>query len=308
MRTENGNWKLANIDEGNSGRQPPRRPVRKTYRFWIVLAYLALILSGALMLLPSLAMIGTSLKSGDEIVAKSSMFIPNKIRWENYSEAIERFPFFRSLWNTLVIVFFQVVGTLLSCTLAAWGFAKYRTKLGSLLFALCLAPMLLPPQVTIIPVFLGFVELGLYDTYVPLILPAWLGMNVFNIFLLRQFFRAIPDELLDAARIDGCNELGLLWHIAVPLSRPVLWVIAVFTFIAGWNDYFGPLIYLADEAKYPVSIGLTAFQQNAVSPIMGVEWNLLMAASFLLMIPVIALFFVAQKAFVENVTLSGIKG
>lgn len=277
-------------------------------RFWIVTAYVVLGTLSLVMLFPLIGMLCTSLKPLNEIVSDNPTLLPEKVQWHNFIDAVTAFPFLRYLGNTIILTVGRIAGTLISCSLVAWGFARVRTRLSMVLFGLCLAPMMLPPQVTAIPVFLGFIKVGLYDTYWPLILPAWLGVNAFNIFLLRQFFRSIPEDLLDAARVDGCGELGAFLHVGIPLSLPVLWVIGVFTFIARWNDYFGPLVYLASEDKYPLSVGLTYFQQASLSPTHDYQWNLLMAASLLVMIPVIILFFIAQKTFVENVTLTGIKG
>jgi ABC-type glycerol-3-phosphate transport system permease component len=160
--------------------------------------------------------------------------------------------------------------------------------------------MMLPAQITAIPIFTMWVKAGFYNTYVPLIAPAFFGTNAFFVFLLKQFFEAIPDSTIEAARLDGASEWGIFWKIGMPLSRPILWTVAVFTFIGSWNDYFSPLIYLIDDKKYPLSVGLTYFSSASPDAIYGAQWNLMMAASTVTMVPAAILFFLAQKSFVDN--------
>lgn len=272
-----------------------------------ILYWTALVLLGVATLLPLLFMVNTSFKSTAEAYSDPPKFWPERMQWENFAAAFTRFPFLRYLGNTLFLTVLRVVGTLVTCTLVAWGFARYKARYNRPLFMLCLATMMLPPQVTSIPVFTLYVKLGLYNTYVPLILGSWLAQSAFFIFLLKQFFEAIPEDLLNAARIDGCGEFGTLWRIAMPLSKPILWTVAVFTCLNSWNDYFGPLIYLIDEQKYPLSLGLTYFVSSSKDASFGTQWNLMMAVSMITMIPVAVLFFLAQRSFVDNALSGGLK-
>jgi multiple sugar transport system permease protein len=268
---------------------------------------LALVAIGAVMLLPLGFMVATSLKPLGEVLGDNPTLLPQQVTTDNYRKAFTTFPFVKYLSNTLLITACRVTGVLTTSTLVAWGFARYKGRWNGILFLFCLSTMMLPAQVTAIPVFCMFLKLGMYNTYWPLILPAWLGTHAFFIFLLKQFFEAIPEDLIDAARVDGCSELQILLKIGVPLSKPILWTIAVFTFIHSWNDYFGPLIYLTDEKLYPLSLGLTYFMQASHDVSYGTQWNLMMAVSMVTMIPVAILFFFAQRSFIDNALAGGLK-
>jgi multiple sugar transport system permease protein len=220
----------------------------------------------------------------------------------NYTDALNSFPFGRYLFNTLVICAISVTGTVLSCSLVAYGLACVPWRGREVLFWVMLATMMLPGQVTMIPLFLTFKQLGWINTILPLTVPAFLG-NAFFVFLLRQFYRSIPPDLLDAARIDGASDLRIWGSIMLPLSRPALGVVALFTFLGSWNDFLGPLIYLVDDSKYTLSIGLTMFQGQY-----GGEWGQMMAMSLLMTLPIIVLFFFMQRSFIQGVKLAGIKG
>ena len=260
-----------------------------------------------LTILPLLFMFNTSLKSFADTLSLPGTFWPQKLHWENYTEVFRRFAFGRYFWNTCILTLGRVVGTLLSCSLAAWAFARFPCRWNNLVFAILLGTMMLPSQITAIPVFAMFVKLGFYNTYVPLVFPTWLACNAFCVFLLRQFFAAIPEDLINAARIDGAGELRILFCIGLPLCKPILWTVAIFTIIGSWNDYFWPLIYLNDENLYPVSLGLSYFMQSSQNASFGTEWNLLMAASMLTILPLAALFFVVQRHFIESVMSSALK-
>jgi len=220
----------------------------------------------------------------------------------NYTEAFQWFPFHRYLFNTLVICAIAVTGTILSCSLVAYGLACVPWRGREVLFWIMLSTMMLPGQVTMIPLFLTFKWLGWINTILPLTVPTFLGSAFFT-FLLRQFYRSIPTDLLEAARLDGCGELGIWARIMMPLSRPALAVVGLFTFIGSWNDFLGPLIYLMDEDKYTLSIGLAMFQGQY-----GSDWGQMMAMATLMTLPIILLFFFTQKTFIQGVKLSGIKG
>jgi multiple sugar transport system permease protein len=276
-------------------------------RRWSFPRYFLLIAIAMLTFLPLSLMVLTSLKTLPEVFAEPPSILPARLQWHNYVEALTAFPFFRYLLNTLLITTGRVLGVVASSALVAWGFARFKSNLNGPLFLICLATLMLPPQVTAIPVFVMFLKAGMYNTYGPLIIPSWLATNAFFIFLLKQFFEAIPEDLLNAARIDGCGELGIFWSIGLPLCRPILWTVAIFTILWSWNDYFSPLIYLSDEKLYPLSLGLTYFMTASRNASFGTQWNLLMAVSTLTMIPVALLFFVAQRAFIETASSAGIK-
>jgi multiple sugar transport system permease protein len=271
------------------------------------LAYLPLIAISIVTMLPFFFLLSTSLKTFSETQEIPPSIIPHHFQWQNYVEVFHRLPFGTYILNTVILAFGQVAGTLISCSLVAWGFARYPGRWNNIIFAILLATMMLPSQITAIPVFALFVKLGFYNTYLPLILPAWLGANAFSVFLLKQFFQKIPKDLLDAARIDGANEWQVFYMIALPLCKPILWTVAVFNLIWSWNDYFRPLIYLNDEKLYPVSLGLTYFNQTSQNTAFGTQWHLLMAASLVTVLPVVVLFFFAQRSFISSVMSSSLK-
>ena len=265
------------------------------------------------MLIPLSWMVLTSLKTFVEVLQEPTRWIPALAQWSNYRVVFEEFEFGRYLLNSIFVTTMTIIGTLISCSLAAYAFVFIEVRFKALIFAALLSTMLLPAQVTIIPLFKFFASIGWVNTYLPLIVPHWLGLNVFGIFLLRQFFLTIPKSYIEAARMDGASELHILWNVVVPLSTPVLLTVTVFTFLASWNDLFGPLIYLHDERLYTMPIGLFSFIAKAgvleggggtqVTP-----WNLVMSLTTVMIVPVIIVFFLAQKRFIEGVAASGIKG
>lgn len=222
--------------------------------------------------------------------------------WSNYTRGLVFIPFLQELRNTLIIALFSVIGTIFSCSLTAYGLSKIDWKGSNVLFMIMLSTMMLPAQVTMIPVFAIFVKLGWVDSFLPLIVPAFLG-NPFFVFLLRQFFKGIPKELSEAARLDGCSEWDIYRKVIIPLSKPALATVGLFTFMAAWNDFLGPLIYLVDESKYTLSLGLAMFTGQY-----GNEYGMLMAVSTIVTIPIIVIFFFTQKTFIQGMTMSGIKG
>lgn len=223
-------------------------------------------------------------------------------QWHNYPDALTSFPFVRYTLNTLVICLLTMIGTVLSAALPAYGFARLRWKGREALFFLLIATIMLPPQVTMLPVFLIFRALHWTGTLLPLVVPSFFG-SAFYIFLLRQFFMTIPQELSDAARIDGCSELGILWRILAPIARPALATVALLSFTSAWMDFAGPLIYLHDERTYTLAIGLMAFLGRH-----GGDWSLLMAASMVMTLPMLVLFFFAQRTYIQGIALTGLKG
>jgi multiple sugar transport system permease protein len=235
-------------------------------------------------------------------VAPGRLSLRPHLEWSNYSEGFKAFPFFHMLQNTLVICVLVVVGTVLSCSLAAYGLACVPWKGREFLFWAMLATMMLPAQVTMIPLFQTFKGLGWINTILPLVVPAFCG-NAFFVFMLRQFYRTIPASLMEAARIDGAGDLRIWATIVLPLSKAALAVVAVFSFIAAWNDFLGPLLYLMDDDKYTLAIGLARLQGQYSS-----DWGRMMAMSVVMTLPLIVLFFLAQRTFVEGIKLGGVKG
>ena len=267
-----------------------------------ILGRILLLAMSIVFLLPILWMFTTSIKESSQVMAYPPIWFPWPPKWENYKIAVNAIPFLLYLRNTVTICFFTIIGTLLSSTLVAYSLAKIPWPGRNVLLLLILSTMMLPFPVTMIPLFVTFGRLGWVNTFKPLIVPSFLG-NAFYIFLLRQFFMTIPGELSDAARIDGASELGIFRRVILPLSKPVLAVVALFQFLGSWNDFLGPLIYLQSNDKYTLAIGLQMYRTTNY-----VEWELLMAASTLVVIPILVLFFFAQRTFIEGIAITGIKG
>jgi multiple sugar transport system permease protein len=247
-------------------------------------------------------MILTSFKTEREIVAAPPTVLPHLWTFDNYQQAVTTIPFLRYTWNTLVISGGCVVGTVISCSLVAFSLARVRWHGREALFLLVLSTMLLPSEITLIPLYIIFKNLGWVGSYAPLIVPSAFG-SAFFIFLLRQFFRTIPLELDEAARIDGAGYPTIFLRIILPLARPALAVVVLLTFLQKWTDFFAPLIYLNDPGTYTLSLGLQQFQS-----LHSTAWGPLMAAATLFMLPVIGLFMVAQKSFISGITMGGLKG
>ncbi|NLC59257.1 MAG: carbohydrate ABC transporter permease [Armatimonadetes bacterium] len=266
-----------------------------------VVSHGVLIGIGVLFLLPFYWLASTAVKPDEQIFRMPPVWVPHPVHWENFPKALRTIPFATYTWNTLRICLITVVGTVLSCSLVAYSLAKIRWRGRDLVFYSLLATMILPSQVTMVPTFTIFKWLGWIGTIKPLTVPAFFG-GAFYIFLLRQFFMTIPNELSDAAKIDGCSELAIYWRIVLPLSKPALATVGLFTFIGAWNDFLGPLLYLNDERSYTLAMGLQRFVSQH-----GAEWALLMAASTVMTLPIIIIFFLAQRIFIQGVTLTGIK-
>lgn len=264
-------------------------------------AHTFLILVGLFFLLPFIWMVSTSLKPDNELFLWPPKWIPSTLVWSNYPDSVNYVPFFTYLGNTLTISVLATLGVLFACPLAAYGIARIPWKGAKPLFAITLVVMMVPYQVTMIPIFILFKNFGWVGTNIPLWLPAFFGAP-FYIFLLRQFFMGLPKELEDAARIDGAPELLIYWKIMLPLCKPALLTIALFQFMGSWTDYQGPLIYLSDESQYTIMLGLQAFKTQH-----GAEWQMLMAASVIVILPIIILYFLVQKSFIQGITFSGIK-
>jgi multiple sugar transport system permease protein len=275
-----------------------------------LLTHLALLLICAGFMIPFAWMLSTSLKPLDQTMANPPKLLPHPAQFENYAEVWTHprvdFPLYTH--NTLIICLLAVAGTVVSSSLVAYGFSRIDFKGRGVLFALMLSTMMIPFPVLMVSLFAIYRFIGdhtplqILGTFRPLWLPYWFG-SAFNIFLLRQFFMTIPNELSEAARIDGCSELGIFLRIILPLARPALLVVSLFTFMATWNDFIGPLVFLQRPSQYTLALGLQAFQSKHG----GSEWNLLMAASLLVVLPVLILFFLTQKTFIRGIATTGLK-
>ena len=269
-----------------------------------ILIHIVLIIGSLIFFIPFLWTISTSLKTDQQIQDISSLksiLIPDPVAFENYPKALTFVNFPRYFLNSVIVSGLAILGTVISCSLVAYSFARLRWPGRDLVFIIVLSTMMLPPQVTMIPVFLIFTKLGLVNTLVPLYLPQCFGVAFF-IFMLRQFFLTIPRSLEEAAKIDGAGYLRIFLKIMLPLIKPALLAVIVFQFMWTWNDFVNPLIYIHDKDKMTLTIGLQAFNR-----VHGAEWNLLMAASVMMTLPVIILFFFAQRYFIEGITLTGMK-
>jgi multiple sugar transport system permease protein len=276
-----------------------------------VLVNAALLVICAAAIIPFLWMVSTSLKTLDDAMSFPPTYWPSPIQWRNYTDVLSNAKSNFLLWtrNTLIIAVLAVTGTTLSSAVVAYGFAKVRFRGRGFLFALMLSTMMVPFPVTMVSLFALFRWLGdttgepWLGTFKPLWVPAWFG-SAFNIFLLRQFFLTVPDELSEAARIDGCSEVGIFFRIVLPLAKPALSVVALFAFMGVWNDFLGPLVYLQRPEQFTLALGLQNFQSQQG----GTPWHQLMAASVLVILPVLILFFLAQRTFIEGIATTGIKG
>jgi len=281
-------------------RKPPAAVRRR--RFLVAVADHSLLIVAALIFIaPFVFIVLTSLMTNQQ--ALSSHLWPHPFQWSNFSEVFHKAPMWRYALNTMLYAGLGTLGLLVSSIPVAYALARLRWRGQNVAFVITLVAMMLPPQVTVIPVYVLWAKLGLVGSLWPLILPNWLG-DAFSIFLLRQFFLTIPEEYLDAARVDGCGEFRILTTVVVRLSKPAIAAVALFSFLFCFNDFFGPLLYTIENPDHwTLSVGLAQFRT-----LYQVQWNLTMAATLIVMAPVIILFFLAQRAFVEGVTLTGVKG
>lgn len=275
-----------------------------TARLWKVLLYAALIVLSLTFLMPLIWMVSTSLKNDAQTYHVPPIWLPWPMRLQNYPEALTAQPFAQFFENSFRFGILSAIGAVLSASVVAYGFSRIQWWGRDVLFFVCLCTLMIPFQVIMIPLYLIFRNLHWLNSYKPLIVPAYFG-NAYFIFLLRQFFMGIPGELSDAARIDGAGELIIFFRIILPLARPALAVVMLFQFMGAWNDYLGPLIYLNRVSLFPIALGLqrflSQFQQSLV-------WPYLMAASTVTVVPIVVLFFFAQRTFIEGIAISGIKG
>ena len=275
----------------------------RTVRVLQTTAIYVILLAGAvIVLIPLWWMLRTSVMRPQEVFVYPPKIFPDVFRWQNYVEVFQKAPFVMYIRNTLYICGMDMIATLISCSMVAFSFARLRWRGRDLLFAIMLGTMMLPGAVTLIPRYLLFKELHWLDSYLPLWVPSWFGFAFF-IFMLRQFYATIPYDLDDAARIDGCSILGIWWRIALPLTKPALTAVAIFTFNATWNDFMNPLLYLSSADKLTIALGLMAFRGPHRT-----DWHWMMASSVIAMTPIILLFFFAQRYFIQGVTFTGVKG
>ncbi len=267
-----------------------------------ILGYATLIAVMLLFIVPLYWMLGTALKNELQTFALPPQWFPNPAQWQNFIQVFQEVPFARFIVNTFILVALNIVGQLFAVTLVAYGFARIRFPGRSVLFLLMLSTLMIPYHVTLVPRFILFSKLGWINTYLPLTVPAFTGSS-FLIFLVRQYMMSIPYDLDEAAYIDGASRFQVFWHVIVPLSRPALVLVIVFTFVGVWNDFLQPLIYLNDPNLFTVSLGLSFFQG-----VRDTNWNLLMAGSLLATIPPLLLFFFAQRQLIGGISIEGLKG
>ena len=275
----------------------------------VLIVYVPIAALAILFTLPLLWLISSSLKPETQVFEFPPRFIPRQIRWANYPDVIDSFPFVTSARNTLAVVFGVMIGRVLTASMAAYAFARLRFPGRDALFVVVLGTLMIPYHVTLIPQYLLFRDLGWLNSFKPLIVPSWFGGGAFFIFLLRQFFQTIPTEYDDAARIDGCGFVGIYRRIILPMSLPALGTTAIFTFMWEWNDVLAPLIYLNTPDKRTLAVAFQEWQRiphgsDAISH----PWNQIMAVAFLVCLPPLFVFFFAQRHFIQGVVISGVKG
>jgi multiple sugar transport system permease protein len=303
---------MKTIDAPASIEIPPEAPVpRSLWRYrarkiaYKVLMYAILLLLCAFILLPVSWMLTAALKPDLEpVFTPTPEWVPTTFwDWDNFRRAlVDTYPFLRYMINTTLIVVANIIGVLISCSLVGFAFARLRFRGSKVLFYILIVTMLIPWQALMVPQFLLFVKIGWYGTYLPLIVPSFTG-TAFFIFLIRQYMRTIPRDLDDAARVDGLNTWQIFWRIILPLSTPVLTVCAVFTFLWSWNNLLGPLLYLDDDSKFTVALGLANLVTLADTP-----WNLTMAANLITIVPTVIVYFFVQKKLIGGIASVGLKG
>jgi ABC-type glycerol-3-phosphate transport system permease component len=289
--------------------EKPKRKATPTEMLIGVLKYTALIVLAITFVLPFIWMVVSALKNDPQVYTIPPIWIPNPAFWQNFPNAWAQLDFNRYVFNSVFLYGLPVtLGVTISSSFIAYGFSRLQWPGRDLMFGIVLATLMIPYAVTMVPLFIIWRNFGLINSYWPLVIPAFFG-SAYGIFLLRQFYLTVPQELSDAARIDGSNDLGIWWRIMLPLAKPALTVVALFTFIGTWNDYLGPLIYINKIDMFPVALGVNQLRLAATG--MGTTANVypyLMAVSTIVTIPVIILFYLAQRTFIEGVTTTGLKG
>jgi ABC-type glycerol-3-phosphate transport system permease component len=288
-------------DRARASGRPINRVLARRLGRWVLHALL--LLTATLFVLPSVWMIVSSLKASTEIFAQPMVWWPANPQWQNYLRAFEVLPLARFIGNTLLVVALATLGTVLSSALVGYAFARLRWPGRQFWFGILLATMLLPDVITIVPRFILFRNLGWLDTFLPLIVPYWTATSALYVFLLRQFFRGIPLELEEAARIDGAGRLRTLFLVVLPLARPALVSVGIFALIQHYNDFLNPLIYLNSQHNWTLALALRAYNDAYAR-----NWELVFAASTIMLIPMVALFLMAQRSFVEGIATTGFGG
>ena len=278
------------------------RRLRRSLADAVVVLILAA--GSVLFVVPFLWMLSTSLKPIDQLYASPPVWIPRELQWQWYIETWRKYEFIQYYRNTLTICALNQIGMLFSCSAAAFAFARLRFRGRDVLFVILLSTMMLPSQVTLIPAYVLFSQLGWVNTLRPLIVPHYFAISAFTIFLLRQYFMTIPLEMDDAARIDGVSIPGLYWRIIMPLSRPALGIAMILQFTWDWNDFFSPLIYLNSQRNFTVALALTMLHSSLIKS----NIQAVMAMTTVSVLPLLALFFVAQRYFVQGIVITGVKG
>jgi ABC-type glycerol-3-phosphate transport system permease component len=271
--------------------------------FGAVLTYLLLFGGAVVLMIPFFWMVSTSLKSLDEVNVWPIQWLPSTLVWQNYLDVFERTPFARYILNSLILAAGGIIGSVISCSLAGFGFARLRFPGRNVLFFVMLTTLMLPAWVVIVPHFMMFNAVGWLDTFLPIIVPAFFG-NAFYIFLFRQYFMGIPRELEDAARVDGCSTFRIYAQIFMPMSAPVIATVAIFAFFYYWNDLLYPLVYFRSQQNFPVSLGMRMFQTANMGVI---HYPRMMAAALMSLIPCVLLFAFAQRLFIQGVVITGVE-
>lgn len=306
---------MATIDASDGGqlRSNPVTSHTGLLKFWDqivqVLKYILLVALGITYMLPMYWMATSAVKNDSQVYTIPPVWIPNPAYWNNFIDAWTTYNFNLYTFNTIFrYALPTTLGVTLSSAIVAYGFARVRWPGRDIFFFICIATMMVPFQVTMVPLFIIFRNLGWINTYLPLVVPTFFGAPYF-IFMLRQFFMTIPIELSDAARIDGASEFGILWRIVLPLSKPALAVVALFAFMNAWNEYLGPLIYINQESLYPLALGIENLRQT-ISQVGSVRlaYPYLMSVSTIVTLPIVVAFFFAQRTFIEGISLTGLKG
>lgn len=264
--------------------------------------YLFLILFAMGFLLPFFFLLSGSFKTSSELFSVPFRWLPEHITFENYKQVFTKIPFFRYLGNTVIIVVFNIIGSLISNSLIGYGFARLRWPGRDKVFMIVVATMILPYQVTLIPLYLMYTKIGWIGSFLPLTVPCFFG-NAFFIFLMRQFLVGIPKEITESAKIDGAGEFTIFLKLIMPISKPVLATVAIMSFMNSWKDFLGPLVFLGSDKLYTLSLAASMLRSN-----LNPNWELLLALGVVMVLPVLILFFVLQKYFIQGITMSGIKG
>ena len=280
-----------------------RRKIKKS----TIVIDIILVISTCLVLLPIVTMVMTSLKTFEDVQMNPASLIPKEFTLKNYVTVFTEFPFTQYLINTLFITITSTIGITLTSALVAYAFSRFDFKYKGIIFAVMLSTIMIPGQILQIPLYEMYRGMGWINTYKPMIIPAFLGGGITNVFLIRQFFNSLPKSIFESAQIDGAGEFRIFATIAVALSKAIIFTVAIFSFTASWNDFYSPLLYINDDKKYTLAYGLYIFfDKFKVGSYKA--WNIICAANLVVIVPIIVLYFFAQRYFVEGITLGGVKG